>query len=150
MKIPALPLLSKTSPQNTCFLIIACTVLTPLFFSLIQKVLISHSLNFLTSLSLATCRGDSLILGFKHSPPRNISRQKKKCLVQMVEQKNSHPLHFPQHLFILLSVLQKPHKLLFPFVFLLHPLSSRCFCYTLTLSLLCCLSFHPLQVVGYS
>lgn len=35
LKIPALPLLSKTSPQNTCFLIIACTFLTPLLFSLL-------------------------------------------------------------------------------------------------------------------
>lgn len=51
----------------------------------------------------------------------------------MAEHKNSHPLHFPLHPFILLSVLEKPHKLLFPSVFVLHPLSSRCFWYTDTL-----------------
>lgn len=112
MKIPPLPLLSKTSPQNTCFLIIACTVLTPLLFSLTQKGLISSSLKFSSPLPLISCRGDSLIFGFKYSPPSNISGGES-VWCRWLNRKIL--THFTFH--CIFSVLEKPHKWLVPFFF---------------------------------
>lgn len=147
MKIPALPLLSKTSPQNTCFLIIACTILTPLLFSLIQKVLISRSLNFSSTLSLVSCRGDSLILGFKHSPPRNISGGKKSIWLN-----RKIPTHLTFHCILSsYSLFWRSHTSYYSHLFssFTH-WAPDAFATSLTLSLLCCLPFHPLQVMRYS
>lgn len=68
----------------------------------------------------------------------------------MAKWKNSHPLHSPLHLFILLSVLEKPHKWLFPFFSSFTHSAPGAFDTLMTCSLLCYLPFYPLQVLGYS
>lgn len=128
MKTPALPLFSKTCPQNTCFLIIACKFLMPLLFTLIQKDLISGSLIFFQPLSSAAGETPSYLVSNTAHQETTLEGEEMIGIDGWTE-KNSHQLHSPQHPFILLSVLEKPHKLLFPFVFFLHPLSSRCIWY---------------------
>lgn len=65
----------------------------------------------------------------------------------MVEQKNSHPLHFPLHLLCSGEATQVTSPIFFSSFTHWAP---DAFDTPLTLSLLCCLPFYALQMLGYS
>lgn len=142
MKTPSLPLLSKTSPQNTCFLIIACTVLTPHS----ERVDFWFPESFFTSLS---CQLQERLLNtwFQIQPTKKHLWRGKKC--RWLNRKI--PTHFTLHCMLsLYSLLWRSHTSYYS-----HLLSSfthwapDSFATPLTPSALLP-TLYSLQVLGYS
>lgn len=113
---PCSPITFQNSPSKHLFSHYCLHISHPFVLSSYSESSHFWFPDFVFTFSLSPTAGETLSYSLSSTAHQETSLEEKKCLVYTVQQKYSHPLHSPLHPFIPLFVLEKPHKLLLPFV----------------------------------